>query len=690
MDAGRVTPDAAADAGIVADSGSQRPDASADAGPQDAAPVDAGLVDNEVLVTVTLDGAPAANTVVVQGGGNRTWRTDAQGQVVVQVDGQIQGEKVLLASHPEARITGEIIPPQPGLLTIDLIRFDASDNPDYFFSDPGEPTRRGNTGQCGHCHQTINDEWFASPHSQAAKNPRLHDLYAGAAAAYPTEAVCTDAAGRWAEGPAAGGGRAFRCYLGDGVRPSLDTLCAEAPCEGPATQPAQCADCHAPGLDGQIGGRDLQDAEGLAYDYGVHCDVCHRTEAVTEDDPNPGVAGRLALMRPSESASPGLGAGGFRPLTFGPSHDSPNPRMGSVQRDHFREARFCAGCHQLDAPVMVPGVSIDQTRWPTGLLPIHSTFQEWKTGALADVAPCQSCHMPPAPERSNAADLQRYPDVDIGYQGGWVRAPGAVRQHSWFGPRQPESRMLELAAALSISKSVGGGTLTTEVTVKNVSAGHAIPTGEPMRQMVLRVAAFCGTATLTATGGQVVPDFGGAQGIKDSSEDQTRWVGAQIGDRLRVMGRLRGYLDYQGFGPFGDGTFNAAQKGMPLEEFVGEVGIVAVAADGIVTLDGPLPTGTHTYLIRDPQDHAGAPGFAFARVLESADGQRMVPHFMASDVVSDNRLMPQAGFTTTHLFSAPCADPIVHASLYYRAYPTGLAQERGWPNPSILMTEARR
>ncbi|MFT6399433.1 MAG: hypothetical protein ACJAYU_004198, partial [Bradymonadia bacterium] len=51
-----------------------------------------------------------------------------------------------------------------------------------------------------------------------------------------------------------------------------------------------------------------------------------------EPDAPSGIAGRLVLTRPSEARTGPLGP--WSPLIFGPSHDSPNPRMGSVQRDH--------------------------------------------------------------------------------------------------------------------------------------------------------------------------------------------------------------------------------------------------------------------------------------------------------------------------------------------------------------------
>ena len=102
---------------------------------------------------------------------------------------------------------------------------------------------------------------------------------------------------------------------------------------------------------------------------------------------------------------------------------------------------------------------------------------------------------------------------------GFFRPAGNVRFHSWVGPRQPESRMLQLAAAIFIEKETDDNQLTTHVTVKNVGPGHAIPTGEPMRSLLLLVTASCNDEPLDAIGGDVVPDFGDWLDRKESSED---------------------------------------------------------------------------------------------------------------------------------------------------------------------------
>ena len=106
-----------------------------------------------------------------------------------------------------------------------------------------------------------------------------------------------------------GGHSIERCYVGPGTLLDLNEDCGvDGSCDESPEQTGQCADCHAPGIDGELGGRDLLEATELSYDYGVHCDVCHRTDAVDPDAASPGVAGKLMLTRPSEvSSSPTLG-----------------------------------------------------------------------------------------------------------------------------------------------------------------------------------------------------------------------------------------------------------------------------------------------------------------------------------------------------------------------------------------------
>lgn len=642
-------------------------------------------------VTVTLDGVPVAGATVMQGGNPTRWVTDLAGSAFVSLDPTIaeRGEMVLLAAHPEAR-TASAYDPGPHEVTplpLELFRFAPLDNESYVFHDPGEPTRRDSTAQCAHCHVTINADWVKTPHRFSAQNVVVQDLYAGTASAVATSAECVAAGGVWAAGTEPGTKKNVdRCYIGDGVLPALNPECGPGqPCDAPSTTGA-CADCHAPGMDGKLGGRNLLEASGHAFEYGIHCDVCHRVESVDLDAP-PGVAGRLRLLRPSE-ASPSPGLGQWRPIMFGPWPDVANPLMGGVEREHFHDGTLCAGCHQLDQPVLVPGVQIDTSRWPEGTLPVHSTYAEWAAGAFSG-APCPSCHMPPDPSVGNGADLYNEVDGPEGIATGWLRAPGSVRRHVWFGPRQPEGGLAALAAAIFIEKDATGDEVVARVTVKNVGCGHAIPTGEPLRALLLGVEAFCDSARLAPSGGDAVPDFGGYEDRKTKGEDWSIWAGAKPGDVVRVVRRPGAFHDYAGFGRFGDGSFSPAQKGMPVEIVAGAREIVAVNADNVV-FDAPLPEGDIAYRAATSTARAGSAGFGFARVLAGADGRRMIPHFLAADVRSDNRLLPQASFTTEHRFTKTCADPEIRAVLIHRALPLELARERKLVVADSVIAEARR
>jgi hypothetical protein len=336
-------------------------------------------------------------------------------------------------------------------------------------------------------------------------------------------------------------------------------------------------------------------------------------------------------------------------------------------------------------------VSLDPERWPQGRLPVHSTWEEWRQGELSEATRCPSCHMPPEPGVANSADLQEFPNAEVGVQGGWLRPAGAVRQHSWLGPRQPQSQMLQLAASLRVTtKVIREGQLEVEITTTNSGAGHAIPTGEPLRSILLVVEAFCGEQPLAPVGGDVVPDFGGALAQKGAGEDWTRWPQAQPGDTLQAVRYADAWRDYDGVSPFQRGGLAPEHKGMRQEVWAGQATVASVE-QGVVTLDGALPQADAVYLQRPALGTwAGSPGFGFARVMVGAQGERMVPHFRAVDVASDNRLMPGASFASRHLFEALCTDPVVRARLIHRAAPLSLALPRGWERRDSVMVEVER
>ena len=138
-----------ADAGFVERRRPPRPDA----GPLI---VDAGPLRPQIQILVLLDEEPVAGAVVMQGGTQTHTLSDAEGRADLTLDPTVVGDKSIIVSHPEARIEflhWTMAREDPVILR--LTRFDTSDNEGYAFQDPGEPSRRGSTEQCGHCQRLL-------------------------------------------------------------------------------------------------------------------------------------------------------------------------------------------------------------------------------------------------------------------------------------------------------------------------------------------------------------------------------------------------------------------------------------------------------------------------------------------------------------------------------------------------------
>ena len=660
------------------------------------------------LLTVKLDGEPTAQIKVLQGGSSLSWQTNEQGQVRIELDREVLGPTTLFASHPQARtrsltLFGDEQSPQ----SIELTRYQVGDNPLSPFSDPGEPDRRASTTQCGHCHLNINTQWFESPHRSSARNPIVYDLYTGRGSGWTTEEACLEAQGIWREGQVEGQDEwAFQCYFELSALGAFNESCQNPPCDSRELDPNHayfggCADCHAPqqnpttemGNQIKYGGQDLLTTRDFAFEYGVSCDVCHHVDRIDREAPA-GVAGRLVIQRPHEEASRSLGAGGYLPLSFGPSADVSNPRMGISPRTHYQDGSLCMGCHQHSHQADHALVPIHPQRWPEGAIPNQSTYQEWEEGPYKEISPCNACHMPPDATVMNSSHLETFADADIGTQGGWPRPFGSTRQHRWWGPRQSQGKMLENAASLHVKVDPSSEGWQIQVQTHNSGAGHGLPTGEPMRHLLLLVDLECEGEPVFAVGGNAVQEIGG-------SIHQQPWVPlnelrlpkADLGDWIRVVEHFDEWIEYDGYGAFArEGRFAVHEKGLFRQETRGQAKIIAIDEQGELTLDRPLPEGTHLYLIKaNPPialGYAGQSGFSFGRVFKGQNGQLMVPHFVASDLVRDQRLKPNQSWTTHHLFPQTCSTaPLLSVRLLYRPYPLWLARQRGWTMWDQIMVQ---
>ena len=675
-------------------------------------------------VRVLLDQHPLPQATITQGGSHKSWVSDENGEAWVDLDREAIAPLMIFAADPQARTKSrEVNINQIDGVTIELKSFRRPDQPDYPYSDPGEPERRDTTSQCGHCHLDLNDGWFASPHRSAAKNPIVYDLYTGRGSGHQSQASCDEAGGQWRLGPMEGGQEdQEQCYFSLSALKTFNPSC-DIPCDtstlGDNAYYGSCADCHAPTVNGLVGGgHDLLSVKGRAFEYGIACDFCHHVESVNLEE-KAGVGGRLVIQRPRERGSISLGGGGFKPLSFGPHADISNPRMGISPRDHFRDGTLCGACHQHQHTQEHNAPPIDELRWPEGELPNQSTYQEWLESPLGRITDqkiaCNSCHMPPLPQVMNSANIEYFTDADIGIQGGWPRPFGETRAHTWWGPRQPDHPLLRLSAHLTLSPIIVSENederiLTVHATVSNIGAGHGLPTGEPMRHLLLSIDAHCADESLIAVGGDVIHDIGGAQRTRSWAESMTAWPEARVGDTLRVVRPTGLFYDYDGYGAFRDvnadmirniteGTrsFIPTEKGLEKEEAVGEVSVIATD-NGQLTFNAPLPgqTGDHVYLIHadetTPISYAGHSGFSFARVLTGNQAPPMLPHFVAQDLLRDNRLRPGGSWSSEHLFalSSSCNQPTVTAQLLHRPYPWWLSVERKWPAPDRVIRTVMR
>jgi hypothetical protein len=682
------------------------------------------LTDTFMVSGVVTDGtSPVEGALVMQGGGEPAMTTGPDGKYTITLSQAIPGTPTVVAAKIGYRAAGVeflFLPDGPVELALGYVT--PPDEPGYPYADPGtgDVAHDNNTKYCGHCHTTFAKQFQGSEHAESARGPMVQDLYAGVSEAYSTQPLCLAAGGRWLTGIVPGtAATASKCYLGGGVLPDLNPGCGgpgQLACDDPAVPSAQkpaafgrCADCHAPGINGPAGGRNLHDAVGIAFEDGAHCDFCHHVSDVDLSKP-PGAGGALVLQRPRDKVSDQLGAL-FVQATFGPLPDVPNGFVGGSYQPKFSASEYCGGCHEQRQEAMVPGTSLDASRWPAGL-PTHSTYSEWADSSYnAPGTQCQSCHMPPDDTGlTNSVDVTTPPLAGITF--GFARKPEQIRQHTFRSALEGKPRFIDASLTVSLGTAKTATDITASVQVTNAGAGHAVPSGEPMRALVLVVSAeACGKA-MTPSGGMTLNDVAGALaagtvangGISVAGSTMTWPAGAALakpGSVVRVVRPTGTFDDYPGIGFFANPALSPAQKGLEIRTPVGEATVISTAG-GALALDASIvvKNGDLVYLgdalagpIADGDGSralAGRAGYTFARVLVDATGARSVPHYRGVDMASDNRIGPKASATTTHAFSiaAGCSSAKVTATLVYRRTPVDLARQRGWESQDFVVGTA--
>lgn len=199
-----------------------------------------------------------------------------------------------------------------------------------------------------------------------------------------------------------------------------------------------CLGCHAP-LAGQIGDWSL--TRKVSWE-GVTCEYCHSLREVNMKGPNP--AATLSL-------------GGVK---SGPLKSTAASPHGTVFSDVHTSSLVCAPCHEY--------------KNASGF-PVLTTYSEWQNTSFAkDGKQCQSCHMWRVAGDVVEPHVQRssVPKVNL---------------HQMPGSHSLEQLTSAVRAQMTASRE--GDRLKVTVEVANQKAGHYLPTGSPLRQIVLEVRA---------------------------------------------------------------------------------------------------------------------------------------------------------------------------------------------------------
>ena len=261
-----------------------------------------------------------------------------------------------------------------------------------------------------------------------------------------------------------------------------------------------CATCHIPAA----ALRNPFNVDPIAVQgvdaEGIFCDICHKIVEARVDDTGgrPGVLS-FSFKRPSPGED--LFFGQLDDVIAGP--DAYHPL--------YRDSNYCAPCHHGKFWNVLA----------------YSEFAEWKASSYAKRnIHCQDCHMKldSGPRR-----------FAIEKEGGVVRDPTTLSSHMQFGLN--DQSFMKSTVQLKSSAEVAGAKLHVRVSIENVAGGHHIPTGSPMRNMILLVQASDSNGRmLPMVKGDRIPDWAG-----NGSPQQGNFAGLPGKGFAKILGDLIEY-----------------------------------------------------------------------------------------------------------------------------------------------------
>jgi len=356
---------------------------------------------------------------------------------------------------------------------IALYPIPSSDDPAYRFIPPTV---------CSQCHNKLAKYWDKSKMAHTTSNVKVLNMYNG-----------TDVTGRKQAGPG------FKNDNPD--------------------QEGNCIVCHAPSAAvAQNGPKNIEAAlwsRATEWD-GISCDFCHKIKFVVKSNDTPSLY-KAVLKRQAPIQGNSI-------LVLGPYDDVVNTVMSASYSPVYDQGVYCALCHsQVQELGEKKGwdrkaVYTDK-EWQTfdlgndAIIPVQTTYQEWRDWqqALPDGdknknKKCQDCHM------SWSKEMLPYDEYIVDGQArkdfGVKRDPESIHPHRFDGTSE---KQLQSALSMEMDGEVKDGILEISVFINNSNGGHWVPTGDPMRQVLLLVSATDSNGNqLEQVDGDQLPEWAGA------------------------------------------------------------------------------------------------------------------------------------------------------------------------------------
>jgi Cytochrome c554 and c-prime len=221
-----------------------------------------------------------------------------------------------------------------------------------------------------------------------------------------------------------------------------------------------CLQCHAPAA---VAAQDLTLERKVSWE-GVTCDFCHSVRSVSEHPTRPFV----------------LDVGKVK---TGPLKDAHPVGHQAAFADAHATALLCKPCHEYKNAF---GLSV------------LSTYTEWQAYRTTRDESCVSCHMPATQGR-------------VAEGKGVVPRREGINLHQMPGGHSPATLNQALSARITLSRE--GEQVIATVRVVNRGAGHFVPTGSPLRQVLMVVEAVAAGVreTRTKTYGRILADPSGRE-----------------------------------------------------------------------------------------------------------------------------------------------------------------------------------